>query len=193
VNPIGLAAALVLLLNADSEPSSPTRYEIVRDSLSALGRWPPKLDADLLEHMRAAKDVRVFRLDPNKADFDVPPDPKHRIGPWPIVHEARRPDRHVVTELVDALSVSPYELPPMEGRPVKACGGFWPGIDVRFTRDGVPVDVLLCYRCGEMSIWRSRLGVQAGDFADPRFVEFAKRVFPNDPEIRRLGSPAEHD
>jgi hypothetical protein len=41
--------------------------------------------------------------------------------------------------------------------------------------------------------WRSRLGVQAGDFADPRFVEFAKRVFPNDPEIRRLGSPAEHD
>ena len=171
--------------------STRSPYEMARDSLAALGQWPPKLDTDLLEHMRAAEDVRVFRLDPNQAVFDVAPDPKRRIGPWPIVHESPRPDRRVVTELVDALSVSPYELPPIEGRPIKPCGGFLPGIDVRFTREGVPVDVLLCYRCGEISIWRAGQGVQAGDFGDPRFVEFAKRVFPHDPEIRRLASPAQ--
>jgi len=172
-------------------PVRGSRYDEVVDHLEALGQWPPKLDPDLLEHMRAATDVRVFRLDPDKAVHDVPPDPKHRVGPWPIVGEKRRPDHSAVTELVDALSVSPYRLPPMEGSPIKACGGFSPGIDVRFTHEGVPVDVLLCYRCGEISILHGGHFAQAGDFADARFVEFAKRAFPNDPEIRRLASPAQ--
>ena len=170
----------------------PSSYDKVKDSLEALGQWPPKLDPGLLEHMRATRDVRVFRLGEAMEEFfGAPPDPKHRIGAWPIVGEARRPDRDDIAGLVDALLVSPYQLPPLEGRPIKACGGFTPGIDVRFTHEGIPVDVLLCYRCGEISIMRGGYFVQAGDFADARFVEFAKRAFPNDPEIRRLASPAE--
>jgi len=168
-----------------------SRYDEVKDSLEALGQWPPRLDPGLLEHMRAATDVRVFRLDPDKAAHDMPPDPAHRIGPWPIVGEAPRPSRSAVTKLVDALGVSPFKLPRMEGSPIKPCEGFSPGIDVRFTHAGVPVDVLLCYRCGEISIWRGGKGVQAGDFSDARFVDFAKRAFPNDPEIRRLASAAQ--
>jgi hypothetical protein len=165
----------------------PMRYDVVRDSLAALGQWPPSLDPGVLEHMRGSHDVRVFRLDPDRPAFGAAHDPEHRIGPWPIVSEAPRPGRHQVEHLIDAMRATAYHLRPrLRGEPQKLCGGFSPGIDVRFTRDGAPVDVLLCYRCYELSILRSGQGVQSADFSDAHFVEFAKHAFPHDPVLSRL-------
>lgn len=161
-------------------------YNVVRDSLSSLGKWPPALHPDLLEHMRKSHDVRVLRLDPDHPAFGGAPDPEHRIGPWPIVSEAHRHSRHEVEQLIEALRASPYRIPGVKGGPTKLCGGFSPGIDVRFTRDDVPVDVLLCYACREVSILRAGQWVQSGDFEDRRFAEFARHVFPHDAAIHKL-------
>jgi hypothetical protein len=166
-----------------------TDYELVSDSLSALGRWPPALDPSLLEHMRKSHDVRVFRIDPNHLTYSVAPDREHRVGPYPIVSEAQRPARHVVEQLIEALRACPYKIPGVTGGPKKLCGGFSPGIAVRFTHDGVPVDVLLCYACGEMSIMRAERGVQAGDFSGRWFADFARQAFPDDAAIHEVTEP----
>lgn len=167
------------------------RFLRVRDSLTAEGRWPPTLDPALLAHMREALDVRVFRLDPDQAVSGVTPDPERRIGPWPIVGEARAQARPVFGALIETLQHSELYLPDIRGEQ-KLCGGFSPGIDVRFVSTGVAVDVLLCYRCGEFSVWRDGRARQDGDFeghaAD--FIRFAQRVFPRDPVFRRLSAKA---
>ncbi len=164
------------------------RFLHTRDSLSARGLWPPTLEPALHAHMQEAFDVRVFRLDPDHPVEDAPPDAERRIGPWPIVGEARPPERLVVDGLIETLGHSALYLPNIQGVK-KLCAGFSPGIDVRFVSMGVAVDLLLCYTCGEFSIWRDGRARQAGDFEDraPDFVRFAKRMFPDDPVIRRLG------
>ena len=106
---------------------------------------------------------------------------------------AQRPGRQAVAELIDALSASSYEIP---GFPEDSgCESFLPTIDVRFTRDGVPLDVLLGYSCYEISIRRAGYWVQSGDFGtraepdafeDERFVKFARDLFPDDHEILKL-------
>ena len=166
------------------------RFLEVRDSLTALGQWPPTLDRALDAHMRESIDVRVFRLDPDHPVHDAPPDPEHRIGPWPIVRESDRPERALVDGLLETLRRSELYIPRIKGE-VKVCaGGFAPGIDVRFVSTGVAVDVLLCYRCGEFSIWRDGKGRQAGDFMGygGEFVRFAQRMFPRDKALKKLSA-----
>ena len=161
----------------------------VRDSLTVRGSWPPTLDPDLHQHMREALDVRVFRLDPEHPVFGAPPDPEQRIGPWPIVGEADRPERPTIARLIETLRNSELYRSNIAGA-VKVCGGFSPGIDVRFTSVGVPVDLLLCFTCGEFAIWHGGRSRQSGDFEShgPEFVRFAKRMFPRDPVIKKLGA-----
>lgn len=168
------------------------RFLKVRDSLTAAGRWPPTLDPALERHMREALDVRVFRLDPENADPGAKPDREQRVGPWPIVAEARTPARPVIDELIETLRLSELYLPDLRGEQ-KLCGGFSPGIDVRFVSTGVAVDVLLCYRCGEFALWRDGRGRQTGDFEShgAAFIRFAQRAFPRDPVFRKLSAEAE--
>ena len=163
----------------------------LRDSLTAIGAWPPTLDRDLHQHMREALDVRVFRLDPERPEFNAPADPERRIGPWPIVREAGRPQRPAVEALIRTLRDSELYRSNIDGA-IKLCGGFSPGIDVRFTSLGVPVDLLLCFTCGEFAIWHGGRPRQAGDFErrGPDFVRFAKALFPHDPAIKKLGVKA---
>lgn len=167
------------------------RFLHIRDSLTAAGRWPPTLDPLLLAHMREALDVRVYRLDPERGVAGAKPDPGRRIGPWPIVAEARTPPRPVIDELIETLRQSECYLPNIRGEE-KLCGGFSPGIDVRFVSTGVSVDVLLCYRCGEFAVWRDGRGRQTGDFEDQAagFVRFAQRAFPRDPAFKKLSADA---
>ena len=164
------------------------RFEAVRDSLAALGQWPPALDPALLDHMRKAHDVRVFRLDPSYEDWTSAPDPKHRVAAWRIVNEGHRPSHHNVEQLAEAMRSRPYRLNGFEmyydGR-----GAFRPDVGVRFTHDGVPVDVLLCYTCDALSIWRAGEYVQSADLKDWRFFAFGLHAFPHDATIRKLTDP----
>ncbi|HKQ56495.1 MAG TPA: carboxypeptidase-like regulatory domain-containing protein [Candidatus Eisenbacteria bacterium] len=166
------------------------RFAQIRDSLSARGLWPPTLDPELRQHMREALDVRVFRLDPDHPVFDQPPDREKRIGPWPIVGEAPEPDRALMDELTETLRESGLYLPRIRGE-IKLCGGFAPGVDVRFTSTGVPVDVLLCFKCGEFSVWRDGKPRQSGDFGGQAvFARVAQQSFPKDPAFKKLGKKA---
>ena len=153
------------------------RDYVIRDSLSALGQWPPPLDPDLLEHMRKAHDVRAFRLDPEHTAWNAGPDPRHLIPAWSIVYEAHRPARRDIGLLIDALRAAPYRFP---GLHLLYDTGFSPDVDVRFTHDGVPIDVVISYHDHAISIWREGRWVQTGDFHDPRFTDFARRAFPRD-------------
>ena len=164
-----------------------SRYDIVRDSLKSLGQWPPHPDPALIEHMRAATDVRVFRLGDPRAALAAAADSGQHIGNWPIVGEGRRPSRHVTDGLIEAVRVSAYEIQGF--RMASFCESFSPSIDVRFTRDGLPVDVLLNYACYGLSIWREGRWLQSGDFKDERPAEFARHAFPHDPEIQRIRAP----
>jgi len=158
-----------------------------RDSLLALGQWPPRLDPGLLEHMRESHDVRVFRVDPDHPVAGAQSDEARRAGPWPITGEAHRPNHPLVSELIEALRVSAYDIPGLYCGPRRLCAaGFRPGVAVRFTREGVPVDVLLCYGCDEISVFRNGRWAQSGDFDDLRFVDFARHVFPHDAQLARL-------
>jgi hypothetical protein len=164
------------------------RFDVVRDSLIALGQWPPPLDPALLDHMQKAHDVRVFRLDPDHREWGAAPDPKHRVAAWRIVHEAHRPSRHRIEQLIEAMRSRPYHLRGFEMY-YDDWGGFQPDIDVRFTHDGVQVDVLLCYTCDAASIWRAGKWVQSGDLKDWRFFEFGLHAFPHDTALRKLTEP----
>jgi len=132
--------------------SSRWNYLQVRDSLTALGRWPPTLDPELDLHMREALDVRVFRLDPDHPEPEAPANRERRVGPWPILAEVDPPARTDVAALLETLRRPELYRADVEGA-VKRCSGFSPDLDVRFTNTGVPVDVLLCYACGEFAIW----------------------------------------
>lgn len=161
------------------------RFRAIRDSLMRIGRWPPTLDPDLLAGMREATDVRVFRLGPYPRVPADSLDPAHRIGPWPIVAEARKPARSMVQPLVETLRQTELYMARLHGAQ-KMCGGFRPGIDVRFTHHGTTTDVLLCYDCGEFAIWNDGRYRTGGDFEEhePVFAKFAKRAFPDDPAFK---------
>jgi len=162
------------------------RYEIALDSLKALGQWPPRPDAGLIEHMRASTDVRVFRLGPPR-DLAATADAGARIGNLPILGEGHRPSRHAVKGLIEALRVSSYEIEGFEQ--AWFCGSFSPSIDVRFTRDGVSADAVINYACFGVSLWREGRWLQDGAFKDERITEFARHAFPHDPEIRQIHAP----
>ena len=69
----------------------------------------------------------------------------------------------------------------------KACE-FMPGVALRYGRDGMEVDVLLCFSCDELEVYRNGEKVGHEDF-DPRradLVRVAKRLFPDDEAIQGL-------
>jgi hypothetical protein len=190
---ITLAAGDTLRLTLRLPVSLEDRAGLLRDSLIAMGRWPPRLDPDLEARMRRALEVRIFRLDPGGFQYPPPADTTRFVGGWPIVGEVRRP-RPLVNALLPALMDTLLYIDKSLGA-IKPCGGFQPGIDVRFLGAGPATDLLLCFQCGEFAI-RGRDGrAQAGDFGPhaAEFVRFAKAMFPTDPAIQALGRPRAND
>jgi hypothetical protein len=189
---IDLAAGDTLRMTLRIPASQEDRGVLIRDNLRSIGRWPPTLDATLEARMRDARDVRVLRLDPGRVRHPAPADTTRFVGPWPIVGEVRRP-RPWLDSLLAAVQRADYVSRTLGG--IKPCGGFEPGICVRYAGDSPVTELLLCYKCGEFAI-RSRDGIaQAGDFdgEGPGFVRFAKAMFPLDPAIQALGRPHPED
>jgi hypothetical protein len=163
------------------------RFLRIRDSLTARGLWPPTLDPAIDARMREAPNVRVLRLDGENPSFDRPPDLEHRIGPWPIIGEARPPGRLVIQGLIETLHHSDLYMLNIQGSKKLCSGGFSPGVDVHFTDAVAPIDLLICYKCGEFSIWAGTVR-QGGDFESQAgaLIRFAKRMFPRDSTIQNL-------
>lgn len=65
-----------------------------------------------------------------------------------------------------------------------------PGVRLRFTKGGQAVDIMLCFKCGELWVWRNGKHVGGGYF-DPgraRLASLMKQIFPNDKVIQSLTS-----
>jgi hypothetical protein len=65
---------------------------------------------------------------------------------------------------------------------------FDPGVAIRFTKTSASLDVLLCFHCDELAVYRgtTRVGGEDFDVARPRLVAIAKRLFPADDKIQAL-------
>lgn len=69
----------------------------------------------------------------------------------------------------------------------KACE-FMPGVAIRYVQGELQVDVLLCFSCDELGVYRNGKMVDIEDFDTRRadLVTVAKRLFPADEKIRAL-------
>jgi hypothetical protein len=69
----------------------------------------------------------------------------------------------------------------------KGCD-FDPGVALRFAGSASAVDVLFCFKCNELAVYRDgqRVGGEDFDRARPRLLAVMRRVFPGDDEIGKL-------
>ncbi len=65
---------------------------------------------------------------------------------------------------------------------------FEPGVAIRFTDAAASTDVLLCFACNEMAVFRggTRVGGEDTDNARATLVAIARRLFPDDAAIQAL-------
>lgn len=65
---------------------------------------------------------------------------------------------------------------------------FDPGVVIRFASQSSAVDVVFCFHCEELQIYRDgkRVGGEDFDAASNRLAAIMKRVFPDDEEIQKL-------
>jgi len=65
---------------------------------------------------------------------------------------------------------------------------FDPGVVVRFASRSTTIDVVFCFHCEELQIWRdgARVGGEDFDAASPSLAAIMKRIFPEDAEIQKL-------
>jgi hypothetical protein len=65
---------------------------------------------------------------------------------------------------------------------------FDPGVVIRFASETTTIDVVFCFHCEELQVWRdgARVGGEDFDAAAARLVTIMKRIFPDDEEIQKL-------
>jgi len=71
--------------------------------------------------------------------------------------------------------------------PVKNCS-IEPGVGVRFTKAGAPTEVLLCFSCDQLEVFRDgkRTGGKDDDYARDPLLKIVKRLFPEDKQMQTL-------
>lgn len=109
---------------------------------------------------------------PNATDYPVTKD----LGPFP-----RDQIPHLLSVLLDPKS---YEWEYSKGCIVT------PGVKLKFQSDGHQVEVLFCFECDILSVYRDDQYVSGGnfDFGRPKLVDLLKANFPNDPLIQSLAT-----
>jgi hypothetical protein len=65
---------------------------------------------------------------------------------------------------------------------------FDPGVVIRFAGKTTTIDVVFCFHCEELQIWRdgARVGGEDFDAASGKLAAIMKRIFPEDEEIQTL-------
>jgi hypothetical protein len=68
------------------------------------------------------------------------------------------------------------------------CGGFDPGVVVRFTDGGGVSDVLLCFKCEELKVITEGRSGPIVDFTPlaREYIELARELFPGDAALAEL-------
>lgn len=132
----------------------------------------------LIVEAGAAESVTAYRLDPMGGAADA-----RRLHGYAVTAGPIDVDEQSRGELASVLSSDGTYLWDI----AKACE-FMPGVLIRYQGGGETVDVLLCFSCDELEVYRAGKEVGHEDF-DPRradLVRVAKSLFPQDEAIAKL-------
>jgi len=164
---LALALALPLLLAA----CGPSR------STGLLGG--PGAVALIAEPGRATT-LEAYRID---GSFGRPPSDGPKIGEYPILAGPVALDDATRAELASILTDDGTYLWDL----AKACE-FMPGVALRFADATTRVDVLLCFSCDELQVWKDGEYVDGEDFDDrrPDLARIVRRLFPGDAALQKL-------
>ncbi len=167
---IGAVLALIAVLWY-WQPWRPTTAEF----MAAMG------GDEVIRLIRAAKTAQAYRIHP--------PDRKQQL---PEVFPAAYP---IITGPV---SVAPETVAPLRDLLLRPKSYSWkaaykectfdPGVRTLFEAEGHTIDVLFCFECDQLQIYRDQKYVAALDIdpSRPEFVRIVKQLLPNDPDISAL-------
>lgn len=132
---------------------------------------------DVLTHPQS---VEAFRLDPVNPPR-TPDTP--RLGDFAVTAGPVAVDAAAVAELSSVL----LDAGTYDWFRAKGCE-FTPGVGLRFVKDASRVEIVLCFSCDELMIFRHgrRIGMEDFDAARPRLLAVAKRLFPEDAGLAAL-------
>jgi len=136
--------------------------------------------SDVIAALRDANEVVAYHISDEKSGPT-----SRRAAPldYKIIDGPRTVDPCQISELKSALlDPESYLL-----GSTKACT-FDPGVRVSLHHASDEIDILFCFSCDQLNVYRNCTLVGGKDF-DPgraKFVAFAKRTFPNDPIIQAI-------
>ena len=127
--------------------------------------------------VRNATSVMAFRLPPASTPHDSLDEYEMIAGPIEVP-DATASD---LKDLILSPSVYGWEY-------VKACGEPEYGVRFQFQHMEEDVDVLVCFKCDHVGVYRNGLWVSGEDCDDARddLLGIVKPLFPNDPSIQSL-------
>lgn len=145
----------------------------VRDSLDAIGEWPPRLDFTARTRLSRAYRLEVVRLHGFVSG-----------RPWPAqCFEPPHLPRDVAIiwrdSLLAALDVADFARPALGVQTLCECQ---PEVAVRASGAAGETDLVLCYECETIGVFSSGMRTQTAFFgpARDRFLRFAQAAFPGD-------------
>jgi hypothetical protein len=163
-----------------------TSIEHMRDSLKALGLWPPRLEEGLRAEMARCSLVTAQRTVPDTTSG--PPRVVITSG-WKARGAPLVCDRAWQDTLARGFERGDFASPAMGDKHM--CGGFEPGVRISFMNAGSPADsvsALLCFKCFEFSILSSKGRHQFAFFGDGQqeFVHFARHFYKDDQALMKV-------
>ena len=131
-----------------------------------------------LTAVTGATKVEAFRVTP----YGDTKEGREKLGGYPITSAALKVDPKLAAGLARFLTApGTYGL-----KYHKACK-FAPGVLLRFTKDKSTTDILLCFSCDQLAIYRGKTRTGFEDFRNRKeLVGLVKKVFPDDDEIQKL-------
>ena len=181
-----LVACVFVLSGCTRDPSSPPKT-VHGDGTDDPGVLELFGGQEGLRPVISSIHVEAFRIDSIRFSLDSI-DPfrssaiRSSIAGYPIIGGPAPVDSKTAEDLALILrNVRSYEW---DGG--KGC--FEPGVAVRFTGKSSTTEVIFCFKCDRLEIFRrdKRIGQEEFDNARRPLVAIMKRVFPNDDAIRNL-------
>ncbi len=144
-----------------------------------------KAAATLIGNLSEAKVCIAYRIDGFQSGQEpLPPTGKPQdIHGYPVTSTAVPIDNESRAKLSEVLAAPDTYLWDVD----KACE-FLPGVALRLTGGDVNVDILICFSCDELEIYRNENLAGHEDF-DPRrsdLLRLVKKLFPDDKAIQSL-------
>jgi len=160
-----------------------TRVEVAFPASPPDSRVPDKA---LTKRIRKTSAMGVYRIGP---EWRENPGPR-AIRNYTVVREAW-PGKRWRARLIDLLeqptSYRSAPIPPGWPEPKKLCGGFEPGLAVRFSSPADTIDLLVCYKCAQFALLANpKNGHGDFDLEKRTFIELGQEAFSDDEDLRAI-------